>query len=157
VSNFRDQEFGARLQAMGQEAEDKFLEVQPKAIRLGWDRIHTAYMRNMTNELKHLPDHFDPDRGVLVECVGMGRDGVLKLRTSKLGALRKYHNSISPVALFVWNRAQKQWALLSFEALRKLADKARKGPGVQKFEVDGNLYYPIEWADVYAVALEVGS
>jgi len=141
---------------MGVEAETVFEQVQPKAMRFGWDRINTSLMRHMSNELKHTPDHYDPDRGLLVECVGLGRDGVLKFRTTKWHALRKWNNAIGSVGVFVWNSKQRAWAILTFEQMAKLVKYSRDTHGIQSFDVDGNTYFPIEWERITKMAGEVG-
>jgi len=140
---------------MGDEAEYVFETVAPlgRWQRFGHDRTQ-LYMGKMSSARKHKPDYETAE--ALVEVVGMGRDGVLKLRTTKWHALRAWNNHIDPCYLFVWNRSVSMWALVSYEATKRLVNQARRGPGVQSFDVDNNTYFPIEWEWIEKIAEQVG-
>lgn len=128
---------------MGDIAENVFLEVAPlgRSQRLGWRRPKIS-MKHMPHDLRHMPD-FYADSGHMVEVVGLGRDGVLKVKLSKYEALKKW-TKIGPVVLFIWNSHLHQWTILGWDAIKRVVDKARR-KGIEAFENDGNEYYPIEW------------
>jgi len=148
MTRYRDKDWSARFASLGDEAEGVFLDVRPlgPAQRLGWKRPQVT-MRLMPPALKHLPDYYTAS-GFLVEVMGMGSDGVMKLKLSKWEAL-KFWNALSPVALFLWNSGVQQWRLIPWQSLRTLVRRARSA-GVQAFENDGNEYYPIQWAWITA-------
>ena len=89
----------------------------------------------------------EPANGVLVECMGLGRDGILKLKVEKFEALREW-NLKQDTGLFVWNSSKGEYAYIKMAQLIKLiwADDAIVAE-VRSFN-DGNEYYPIKWADV---------
>lgn len=140
---------------MGDEAEAVFAAVAPLGSgydRLGWDRPSVS-MKNMSVELRHLPDFYSSS-GYCVECGGLGRDGVYKLKVSKYEAL-KFWNRMQAVVLFVWNSHTKQWALVPWAALKRLVAKARK-LGIRAFPNDGNEYYPLLWEWFEAAGALIG-
>lgn len=143
---YSEQPFRQRLATMGDESEGVFSEVRPLGAfqRLGWRRPDVS-MRAMGPTLRHLPD-FYCESGHLVEVMGCGRDGIVKLKTVKYDALKRWHQD-QPVALFVWNSSRRQWALAQWDAVKRHVAKARKR-GVQAFENDGNEYYPISWGEL---------
>lgn len=153
--SYRNQSFRQRFASMGDEAEGVYLEIQPlgKTQRLGWRRPDVS-MKRMGETLRHMPD-FYADSGHLVEVVGLGRDGILKIKVSKWEALKVWQK-IAPVTLFVWNSSEKAWVLLGWEDSKKLIAKAR-AKGIEAFENDGNEYFPVEWAWIVATASYVGS
>lgn len=154
MAEYRNQKFSQRFSKMGDEAESVFEEAAPlgQHQRLGWRRPRVS-MRRMPETLRHLPD-FYTDSGHLVEVVGLGRDGVLKLKLSKWEAL-KHWNSACPVVLFVWNSSTREWVILGWDQLKRLVTKGRN-KGVEAFENDGNEYYPIEWGWITELASFVG-
>ena len=82
TGTFKDQPWAARFVAMGDTAEEVFEEVAPfgNLIRLGWNRPN-IYMGDMSIVLKHMPDYYSG--GYLIEVMGMGRDGILKLKLDR--------------------------------------------------------------------------
>ena len=138
---------------MGDEAEEKFESLQEGGsfVRFGFNRPPFR-MTHLTSFTRHTPDYVTRD-GLLVECMGMGRDGVLKFKPEKYGALMEW-NAKQDVALFVWNSAEKQSALLPWDQVKSLVRKARKA-GIKSF-TDGNTYYPIEWAWIEQSELLIG-
>jgi hypothetical protein len=139
---YHEQSFKQRFSKMGDEAEGIYKEVEPlgKSQRLGWRRPKVA-MSRMTDTLKHLPD-FYADSGYLVEVVGLGRDGILKIKLSKYEALKEWAK-VQAVVLFVWNSSERQWLVLGWDDVKRLVAKARNA-GIEAFN-DGNEYYPVQW------------
>lgn len=143
MSSYRDQPFYQRLNTMGDISEQMFELIAPLGTydRFGWNRPKSK-MKHMSNMLRHTPD-FYTQIGFLVECAGLGKDGVYKLKLTKYDALRDW-NKVQDVKLFLWNSSTSEWVLLSWSQVKKLVNRARK-VGVKAFENDGNEYYPIEW------------
>jgi len=129
---------------LGDTAEGVFSEVKPlgRFERLGWRRP-SVRMKHMSANIRHMPDYYC-ESGYHVEVMGLGRDGVLKLKTDKYDALKWWNKSGNPVALFVWNSHLKLYALISWGELKRLISKARN-EGIAEFHNDGNTYYPIKW------------
>lgn len=144
---FKDQAFSQRFYTLGDIAEGKFEEIAPLGAweRLGWNRPQVP-MRDMGAFIRNMPDYYSA--GYLIECMGLGFDGVLKLKLPKYAALLEW-NRHQEVALFVWNSNQGEWRLLYIDTLKRLVAKARRR-GVQAFQNDGNEYYPILWSDIEA-------
>jgi len=72
-------------------------------------------------DLQKLPPfiRYTPDRimgRMLVECKGVGKDAVLKVKIEQLEALR-FWSHIHPVSIFVWDSFRKRWTMIELEAL----------------------------------------
>jgi len=143
MPKYHEQNWSQRFKSLGDEAEAMFTQSLPlgKAQRLGWRRP-TVTMRHMPPTLKHMPDYYT-EGGMLVEVMGMGADGILKLKTTKWEAL-KWWNKLCPVTLFLWNSAARCWCTVPWSSLKWLVRLARIS-GIKSFENDGNTYYPIQW------------
>ena len=126
---------------MGDEAERKFEELAEdnSFVRFGFNRPPFR-MTNLSSFIRHTPDYVTK-AGHLVECMGMGRDGVLKLKLEKYEALMEW-NAKQPVLLFVWNSAEEISVAIDWDALKSLVGRSRRDAGVRAFN-DGNEYYPI--------------
>ena len=140
--SYHEQSFKQRLRSMGDEAEHMFEAIAPlgKYVRYGWDRPPVT-MANMAEELRHTPDYYT-QVGTLVECAGLGKDGIYKLKLVKYDALA-WWNKVQEVNLFLWNSSASEWVLLSWPQVKRLVSKARR-EGIEAFH-DGNEYYPIQW------------
>lgn len=144
MTNYRDQPFNKRLSTMGDISEQMFEAIAPlgKWERFGWNRPSLT-MTHMSEFIRHKPDYYT-QIGYLVECAGLGRDGVYKLKLTKYEALKAW-NKHQEVRLFLWNSSMSEWVLLSWDQVKSLVGKARKA-GVKAFENDGNEYYAIQWS-----------
>ena len=146
MMTFRDQSWQSRFKEMGDTAEGVFQAVAPlgKYERLGWNRPAVS-LTLMSPAIRHMPDYYSG--GKLVEVMGLGRDGILKLKTGKWEALKFWNKTGNEVVMFLWNSHKKTYALVEWSALVSLTGRARRA-GIQAFENDGNEYYPIRWADI---------
>lgn len=136
------QPYEQRLRAggMGDEAEGIFEQVhKEKWVRFGFNRPPFR-MTHLSSFVRHTPDYCD--RFGLWDCMGLGRDGVLKLKVEKLQALREWDQQ-QQTGLFVWNSALREYAYLDIGWLNAYC----AGSEIRAFN-DGNEYYPIEWYDV---------
>jgi hypothetical protein len=98
VSAFHQRDFAARFGAMGDESEDVFLSLFPSAHRTGLNRPRFS-MVGMKVEARYTPDFLL--REGFYEVMGIGRDGLLKLKVEKLQALMRWHRHIAPTRLWV--------------------------------------------------------
>lgn len=122
---------------MGDTAERIFEEVhQNKWVRFGFNRPPFR-MTHLSSFVRHTPDYCD--RFGLWDCMGLGRDGILKLKLEKFEALAEWNNH-QPTGLFVWNSHLREYAYIRFDDLATLVS----GQNVRRFN-DGNQYWPIEW------------
>ena len=98
--SFHRQSFTRRYATMGDTSEAVFDRVYPKNHQLGLNRP-PFFMGGMTTAMRYTPDRMLRDR--LVECMGVGRDRLLKLKHEKLDALHDWQ-AIGPVVLFVYDQ-----------------------------------------------------
>lgn len=151
---FSDLPFRERYKTLGDTAERVFIQLSEQgellgtAVRVGWRRPDFD-MRHMSETLKHFPD-FYTERGWLVEVLGCGRDGILKLKKTKWHAL-KYWSKAQPTAFFVWNSAERRWVLAAYETIMKHVNRCRRRPdGEGEFTSDGKRYWALRWAELAA-------
>jgi hypothetical protein len=141
--------YAQRLKAggMGDEAESIFEEVyEGKFVRFGFNRPPFR-MTNLTSFVRHTPDYCT-GKGQLWDCMGLGRDGILKLKVEKHNALVEW-NEMQNTGLFVWNSSKGEYAYITIDDLFVLiyGPDGEREPAIRSFN-DGNEYYPIKWEDV---------
>ena len=93
--------------AMGDEAEAIHDSVYPRHHKLGINRPPMA-VQNMSLKARYTPDRQHVDS--LVEVMGCGRDGVIKIKVEKVVALLQW-SATDPIKLFLWNSHRKTWAI----------------------------------------------
>lgn len=115
-----------------------------KYIEFGWRRPRhedgsAVDMKKMSSFVRHKPDFWS--NGILVECVGYGKDEVLKLQAEKLAAIQLWDDTADEdVVLFVWNSAHSVYCLVPLsDVLSWIGGKKVKK---KKFH-DGNAYWAI--------------
>ena len=108
---FHKQSFNTRLGTMGDPAElacDKVYAYRTH--KLGLDRVWQngvgLFMAQMTPQMRYTPDRMVIDR--FVECMGIGRDGTLKIKHEKIKALH-YWADIGPTDLFVFDQTKNTY------------------------------------------------
>jgi hypothetical protein len=135
VTAFHQQNFKQRFGTMGDTAEGVFDLVHPKHHKLGLNRP-PFFMGGMALALRYTPDRMLRDR--VVECMGIGRDRKLKLKTEKVEALQQWELMPDVVVwLFVFDQHKGTY----YEA--PLADWGRqiRAHGIARtFENDGKAY-----------------
>ena len=112
--------YAQRLRAggMGDEAESVFEEVhKTKWVRFGFNRPPFR-MTQLTSFTRHTPD-YATSTGFLWDCMGLGRDGILKLKVEKFEALREW-NLKQDTGLFVWNSSKGEYAYIKMHQLIEL-------------------------------------
>jgi hypothetical protein len=134
---FHTKNFAERFEIMGDTAEAVFDKVYPKSHELGLNRPPFT-MSKMTPQMRATPDRMTATH--IVEVMGMGRDGRLKLKNDKMNSLNIWE-AIGPVNLFVYDSSQRVY----YEASIGDWIRAAVTHGSQRvFENDGNPYYELE-------------
>lgn len=145
---FKDQPFSKRWEQMGDKSESAYLNmnVTSKHDRFGWDRtpINTSLL---PAKWRYMPDfistYTSPDGQYnvvwLTECVGLGRDGLLKFKMEKLEALKEWADEIFSVYIFVYDSHRNMFILLP---LYVFARKIKTCP-IKHFP-EGKAYYEID-------------
>ena len=143
--SFKDQSFGDRFKAMGDEAERAFEDAWDG----GWTRYGLARPRISMAKLppfvRYTPDYLTS--GSLVEAQGLGRDQTFKLKVDKHAALLMW-NHLMPTLMFVWDTTNRRY--ITFP----ITDLDLRGADVGAFP-EGKAYYavhvdhlPGEWVNV---------
>ena len=131
--SFHQHSFQRRFATMGDIAERKFEELHPHAHRLGLNRPK-FFMGGMPLAMRQTPDFMLRDR--IVECMGVGRDRKLKLKTDKVEALQTWQH-IGPVTLFVYDSHCDEW----YEAgVKEWVEQVRLHGIARTFENDGKSF-----------------
>ena len=99
MTAFHEQTFTKRFAQMGDASEAAFDTLYPKHHKLGLNRP-PFFMGGMNATMRYTPDRMRRD--AIIECMGCGRDGILKLKVDKLSALIAW-KAIGPVNLFVFH------------------------------------------------------
>lgn len=96
--------YSARANTLGDESEAKYLELHPNSDRYGFD--HTDInLKNVPAFVRYRPDFIQHNR--LVECMGFGRDGTLKIKLEKLYVLQQW-NSVFHTDMFFWDSSERR-------------------------------------------------
>lgn len=151
MSQYRKQRFEQRFATMGDMAEDVYNKVAPlgSTTRFGFRRPKGVKFSQFPEVFRHMPDFITPT--YLVEVVGLGRDGILKsIKVSKYEALKFWNKwalegGLLGLVVFVWNSAEHQFLVLSWDDIKAEVKHSKRKYGVQSFEVDGNEYFRLDW------------
>lgn len=161
---FSEKPFDQRFSEMGDQSESVYEAVKPfgNTIRFGFRRPKGINFRKLPKTIAHMPDYMTETN--LIEVMGLGRDGILKsMKVEKYNALKIWSRVAVILGLdagiwfFVWNSSQQQFAIVQWSKMVGLIAKSKKQLGVQKFEEDGNEYYPLPWEWLLESASWVGS
>lgn len=102
---FHEQSFSSRFGTMGDPAEAAFDAVWPKNHNLGLNRPPFS-MARMPATMRYTPDKMT--NKAFVECMGIGRDGTLKIKDEKVSAMWEWQK-LGPVELFVYDSSKQQY------------------------------------------------
>ena len=157
---YRDQNFGQRFAAMGDQAEAVYEAVHPlgRTVRFGWRRPKGISIKLMPNVIRHAPDYY-ADAGYLIEIMGLGRDGILKsFKLDKWSALKAWAALCAAggakLVFFIWNSHEDTYAVVDWDGAKRLVNRARHR-GIEEFN-DGNRYYAIPFEEIKEEAAIVG-
>ncbi len=120
--SFHQQSWAAREGKLGDEAEGVFFSLHPNSVKYGLDRP-PINLAKVPAFIRYTPDFLMHNR--LVEVMGLGRDGLLKLKVDKLVALNRWGN-IFPVSLFVWNSHRQVWAMVDLVDVNVAAELSQE-------------------------------
>lgn len=138
MTAFNKQAFSKRFGTMGDVAEGAFDVVHPRSHQLGLNRPN-FHMGGMRLTMRQTPDRMTRD--ALWECMGVGKDRKLKLKTDKLEALGVWDEHIGPVWLFVWDSHKGRY----YEAPLQAWAEHLKANGIDRtFENDGKAYLELD-------------
>lgn len=128
---------------MGDTAERKFEELWGEPfVRFGINRPPFSIV-GVPARIRHIPDYLTEN--ALIECVGYGRDGILKLKIEKHNCLL-FWNNVCPVELFVWNSKRKKHAVHPISVVHEWLSTGEVNVGVFS---DNNPYFAIPDALVF--------
>ena len=114
MSTFHQQSFSNRFRSMGDEAEGVFEQkYEGKFVRYGLNRPPIS-MQWMTAKIRYTPDYMLSR--ALVECMGVGNDRILKLKTEKAYALQQWHTDWN-LEFFLWDSKLKESKIIEWPAI----------------------------------------
>jgi|SaaInlV_125m_DNA_1040241.scaffolds.fasta_scaffold59004_2 hypothetical protein len=121
MTKFYNGNFDTRMQTAGDPAEeacDKVYDYRTHDLGLNrvWKNGVGLYMAQMTPAMRYTPDRMVIDRNI--ECMGIGRDKTLKVKTEKLAAMQQWVN-IGPIDLFVFDKPNNLYYQAPVEAWQK--------------------------------------
>jgi len=147
MTAFHEQAWAQRFGVLGDTAEAVFDIVHPKSHKLGLNRPPFG-MGGMNPVMRYTPDRMI--RSAAVEVMGIGRDGVLKLKHEKLDALKSWAKIMS-VDLFVYHQTSEVY----YQAPLSKWGRALTQHGIDSSFDDGKTYialsaehFPCEPAEV---------
>lgn len=121
--SFSDGGWTHRRVAMGDASEKAFWEwCEGKAVRWGLDNPAPSdlHVPSIPQRVRAAPDFLTNKS--FVECCGVGRPQVLKLKLEKWDALRWWH-TLHPVSVFIWDSHKKRKVLIGLEDLTTLINR----------------------------------
>jgi hypothetical protein len=149
---FHEQDYAARYQRLGDQAEAAYLEQLPHgpAVRFGWKRPPISF-GNMPDMLRYMPDFYTAD-GWLCEVMGCGKDMVLRgLKVKKWLAMSRWFYAELPLRYWLWNSHLKQGVTVTHDEMAALVSRAP----VKEFDLGragAKEFYEIPWAWLGEVA-----
>jgi hypothetical protein len=117
---FKDGTWAQRQGTLGDPAEKKLLEVHPtNLVRWGLDRP-PLQVGKLPKRIRYAPDFLASD--VFIECQGVGRDQVIKLKWEKLSCLY-FWDQVHPVQLFFWDSHRKRHTYVPLRVIGDLVNE----------------------------------
>lgn len=122
MSAYHQMDFAGRYGRLGDESEAKFRELNPNCEDYGLRRPEIN-LAKVPAFVRYTPDFLQHNR--LIEVMGIGRDGTLKLKFEKLEALKQWEMHF-PVDLFVWDSHRERHITMPLPQVHKLCLKDGK-------------------------------
>ena len=144
--SFAELPWSARKAVMGAEAESKFDSLHKNATPFGLN-LPPIDVPALPLVLRYAPDRLQSNR--FVECKGVGKDGILKLKLDQLFSLQ-WWDAILMVDVFIWDSYRKRYTTISLGELRRAAEthgslgQFPEGKPIWQISVD---FLPSEWVD----------
>lgn len=152
-SRWSDQPWEARVQTLGDTAERAFEEHATTVLQRGYVRFGLSRppirLDKIPQRIRHAPDYLMSSK--FVECKGVGKDQILKLKVVTWGSLH-WWNDLFPVVVFVWDSHKKRSCLVELGMLDKLLPETT----FDKFS-DGIPYFGFDAGTVFEVAADVAT
>jgi hypothetical protein len=108
---WREQPWHVRQYTLGDTAEKKYEDIHDslgiKYYRYGLSRPPFKVI-SLPRFLRYTPDYLQADR--LIEVQGIGRDGILKIKSDKYSALMAWNDMVLPVEMWVWDSHRAKYA-----------------------------------------------
>lgn len=138
--SFHQQSFSNRFRSMGDEAETVFEQKhEGKFVRYGFNRPPVG-MHLMTAKIRYTPDYILTR--ALVECMGVGNDRILKLKSEKAYALQQWHTDWN-LEFFMWDSKLKESKMIEWPIIWDLLPDLPMNvfpEGKQYWEIDVDKY-----------------
>tara|TARA_R110001606_G_scaffold118964_2_gene249792 strand:- start:1333 stop:1821 length:489 start_codon:yes stop_codon:yes gene_type:complete len=120
MTKFYNGSFDNRMKTAGDPSEEACDKVYGyRTHKLGLDRVWQngvgLYMAQMTPAMRYTPDRMIIDRNI--ECMGIGRDKTLKIKTEKIEAMSAWEH-IGPIDLFVFDQPNNTYYQAPLEEWR---------------------------------------
>lgn len=139
MNAFNKQSFSKRFGTMGDTAEAVCDLVFPRHHKLGLNRPN-FFMGGMPAALRYTPDRMYRD--CVRECMGVGRDRKLKVKTEKIEALGQWERMDGVVVrLFVFDQHKGMYYDAPFQAW---AEQLKANGIARTFENDGKAYLELD-------------
>jgi len=121
---------------MGDEAEQVLDEIYPKGLApFGLSRPPIR-VGDLPLKIRYMPDRLSSDE--LIEAMGVGRDGLLKLKLEKWLGMSMWAMEM-PLRLFIWHSTKKRYGFIThFSLTQFIAQGVNQG----RFN-EGKAYYEI--------------
>lgn len=120
-TSFKDASWAARFEKMGDEAEGRFEAYAEDELKKGYVRFGLnrppLQMSMLPTRLRYTPDYLMS--GGFVECKGLGRDQLLKLKLENLNSLHYWHG-LHPVEVYVWDSFKKRECIVPLYEIDKI-------------------------------------
>lgn len=117
MGRFHTQDFGQRYQTMGDGAEGVAERVVPRSAPFGFNRPPFS-IQPLPKRLRYTPDRVTPDR--FLECMGVGRDGIIKVKHEKLSC-SLWWDDLHPVDFLIFDSHRNQWGTIPAREIQRLA------------------------------------
>lgn len=144
MSAYKDRSFTDRSLTMGDGAEAIFEAVTKVGyIRMGLDRPPLQVWK-LPERIRQIPDYLTTS--ALVECKGVGRDQLLKIKHTGVGVL-SFWNNVHPVEIFISDSHNRRYCQVPLDAIRETIDRPG-GVGLKWFP-EGKAYLEIPLAHIH--------
>ena len=123
MTGFR-QPFSERIK--DNRAENKFREVFPNAVKIGWDNHNIPWFYEIPSFVRSVPDFMVERNGQVVFYEVKGFAGELKLKFKDFNNLEKWSWFV-PLFLFAYDSVSDSWVVEDWSFVKYLVEKGEHG------------------------------
>jgi len=117
---FKDQPWTQRFGTLGDPAEQRFEQFyEGNWERWGLNRPNLS-MKMLPNNIRHAPDYITSHG--FVECKGLGRDQVLKVKHEEIDEAWGFWNQIMPLRVFVFDSHNDRHTIIDYSQILWMAN-----------------------------------